>query len=174
MTPFGHAIVGVSCGSLVIPSKLTLWQRMLSAFLFAMIACAPDIALKGWGHDKYYFSHSIFVNLGLILFLLVAWIALSSLFKLKKNLKIAIGLSCAWLSHLLLDSFYNHGQGIRIFWPLSDSALALPIPWLDVMDASLPYFAWHNTKIHLIEVVTFIPILFLSLLLRHLTSRQHL
>jgi hypothetical protein len=31
-----------------------------------------------------------------------------------------------------LDSLYNHGHGVAIFWPLSDVRLALPIPWFAV------------------------------------------
>ena len=172
MTPFGHVIIGISCGNLVSPSRLAIWQKMVLLSLFALFANIPDFALNGWGHDKYYFSHSVFVNFGLICFLFAAWIILCSLSKWEKHLNIAIGLSCAWLSHLLLDSFYNHGQGIGIFWPISNSALTLPMPWLNVRDVSIPYFAWHNTKIYLIEVITFAPILFLSLLLCHFKSRK--
>jgi hypothetical protein len=172
MTPFGHVIFGISCGNLSSPPKLTMRRRMLLLLPFALIANVPDLALKGWGHDKYYFSHSVFVSVGLICTLFAAWLILCSLLKSHRHLNIAIGLSCAWLSHLLIDSFYNHGHGIRIFWPLSDSALALPIPWLNVMDVSIPYFAWPNTKIYLIEILTFAPILLLSLVIYHLKARK--
>lgn len=167
MTQFGHLIIGISCGSLTGPPKLTRLQRMLLILLFASAANIPDIAVKGWGHDKYYFSHSVFVSLALIGFLFAAWFILCSFFKRDKHYRVVISLAFAWLSHLLLDSFYNHGLGIRIFWPISDSALSMPMPWLNVKDVSIPFFAWHNTKIYLIEILTFVPILFLCLLLRY-------
>jgi membrane-bound metal-dependent hydrolase YbcI (DUF457 family) len=46
--------------------------------------------------------------------------------------------TAAWLSHLLLDSFYSHGKGVRIFWPLSLDALNLPMPWFDVLQVGIP------------------------------------
>jgi membrane-bound metal-dependent hydrolase YbcI (DUF457 family) len=46
--------------------------------------------------------------------------------------------AAAWLSHFLLDSFYSHGHGIRIFWPVSDAALNLAIPWFHVLKRSSP------------------------------------
>ena len=80
MTQLGHVIIGISCGTLVSPSKLAGWARILLLSLFALFANAPDIAIKGWGHDKYYFSHSVFVSFGLICVLFAAWIILCSAF----------------------------------------------------------------------------------------------
>ena len=172
MTTFGHIIIGVSCGVLCCPSKFNRWRKILFILPFALMANIPDIALEGWGHDRYYFSHSLFVNLGIMGILLAVWIILCAFFKRKMHLIIVLGAACAWLSHFLLDSFYNHGRGIKIFRPISNSALKLTIPWLSVRDGSIPYFAWSNTKIYLIEVLTFGPVLILCLLLSYFRSKR--
>jgi membrane-bound metal-dependent hydrolase YbcI (DUF457 family) len=173
VTQFGHIIIGISFGTLCIPSKFNIRRKILFLLPFAFVANIPDIAIGGWGHDKYHFSHSIFVNFSFICLLFVVWMFLSSLFRWKRHLGIAAGISCAWLSHLLLDSFYNHGRGIKIFWPVSDSALRFPIPWLNIKDISISYFSWYNTKIYLIEVFTFTPILIFCLLLHYLYAGRN-
>ena len=46
------------------------WSRGKQAgllVLFLGLAVVPDWPLPGWGHDRYAVSHSVFVNLGLIL-----------------------------------------------------------------------------------------------------------
>lgn len=165
MTSFGHTMIGIACGSLMVPSTLNLRPKAALILLFAAAANVPDIEVQGWGHDRYYFSHSLFVNLGAMGLILAMWTVYCVLSRHERYWKIAAGLSCAWMSHLLLDSFYNHGAGIRIFWPLSDAALALPIPWLSVRDVSIPYFAWSNLKVYLTEAATFAPLLILSIII---------
>ena len=55
------------------------------------------------------------------------------------------------LSHYVLDSFYNHGVGIAIFWPYSDARLALPIPWFSTLNLSQPWLAWSNVNWHTVK-----------------------
>ena len=81
-----------------------------------------------------------------------------------------IGGSFAWLSHLLLDSFYNHGKGIAIYWPFSNARLALPIPWFDVGAGSLA----HLLQVFLIEFISYIPFLLLALLIRQSWKQEKL
>jgi membrane-bound metal-dependent hydrolase YbcI (DUF457 family) len=57
-----------------------------------------------------------------------------------------------WLSHLLLDSFYNHGYGVAIFWPFSTARLALPMPWFSVVTEPM-YFAAEGFREYLAEFV---------------------
>jgi hypothetical protein len=87
-------------------------------------------------------SHSLFVNLALM----VGVFGLLIIFRVWRGQPgrwwVLAGGAAAWLSHLVLDSFYSHGRGIRIFWPLSDAALSLPIPWFHVVRrSSLPDLA---------------------------------
>ena len=168
MTQFCHSMMGVSCGFFFMPRGLKTWQALALLFSFAVAANIPDLAIRGWGHENYHISHSLFVNTGIISVLILCLLIARCFSRWKIRYTVLTGLSCAWLSHLLLDSFYNHGLGIEIFWPFSGSALALPIPWLSVRDTTIPYLAVANLKIYLIEVVTFAPLLFLGILFRSL------
>ena len=46
---------------------------------------------------------------------------------------VVAGGAAAWLRHFVLDSFYSHGLGVRIFWLFSDASLNLAIPWFHVL-----------------------------------------
>jgi membrane-bound metal-dependent hydrolase YbcI (DUF457 family) len=127
MTPVGHSLVGVALGIVCLPDFPT--RRAEAAFLagFAVLANVPDLRLPCWGHARYDISHSLFVS---VLLIAVACVCLRLWPKTRPTIGsppvLAAG-AAAWLSHLLLDSFYSHGQGIAIFWPFSRAALALPV-----------------------------------------------
>ena len=70
---------------------------------------------------------------------------------------VALG-TLAWLSHLLLDSFYNHGSGIPIFWPVSDASLSLPIPRFSTLDLKQAIFSNHNLSVFGIEFLAYSPL----------------
>jgi membrane-bound metal-dependent hydrolase YbcI (DUF457 family) len=96
----------------------------------ALAANVPDLPLPFWGHGSSYgISHSLFINL-----LLIGW-ALGTLAwrrdwrRAMGGWPVLLGGAAAWVSHLLLDSFYNHGLGIAIGWPFGHFALNLPIPF---------------------------------------------
>ena len=129
----GHSLLGFSLGALAIPRSWPRRPKLLAFGVLALLAGGPDLPAPLWGHSRYLISHSLFVNLGLMVG--VAAVAAAS-----PRLRGAVGgwpLVCAgaaaWLSHLLLDSFYSHGKGVRIFWPLSGDELNLPLPWFDVL-----------------------------------------
>jgi hypothetical protein len=133
MTPVGHSLLGLSLASLAIPHRWSRRSKLLAFGVFGLLAGGPDLPAPLWGHSQYLISHSIFVNLGLVA-------GVAALAAASPRLRAALGgwsLVCAgaaaWLSHLLLDSFYSHGKGVRIFWPLSLDALNLPMPWFDVL-----------------------------------------
>ena len=137
MTPVGHTLVGVSLGIACLPAFTT--RRAKAAFLasFAVLANVPDLHLPCWGHSRYDISHSLFVS---VLLIALACVCLRLWPRTRRTLGspavLAAG-AAAWLSHLLLDSFYSHGQGIAIFWPFSQARLVLPIPWFDVLDGGI-------------------------------------
>ncbi|QDT67173.1 hypothetical protein MalM25_00700 [Planctomycetes bacterium MalM25] len=151
MSPVAHSLVGLTLGNLAgRNSPKRAW------FLVAGVALAnlPDWPLPGWGHDAYHVSHSLAVNLALIgLAVLVArcWLDARSL----------AFLALAWLSHLLLDSLYNHGKGVQIGWPLTDFRLTLPIPWLQTLEIQQP-LSWRNLSVALLELLTFAPLALLG------------
>lgn len=130
--------------------------RSKRAVILGMVLLAnlPDWPIPGWGHSRYYFSHSIPVGL-LLVFFAVALIRSSSLRGSFYGSWHFIGASIlAVFSHYLLDSFYNHGKGIALFWPVSDARVVLPIPWFSTMTKA-PIFGWHNLKVWAIEFICF-------------------
>jgi membrane-bound metal-dependent hydrolase YbcI (DUF457 family) len=133
MTSVGHCLTGLSLAALVVPRS---WERREKVRAFAaltLVASVPDLPLPFWGHFSYRVSHSLFVNLALVA-VVVALLMHSRAWRSKAGGRwIVAGGAAAWLSHLLLDSFYSHGRGIRIFWPFSDEALSLPVSWLHVL-----------------------------------------
>jgi hypothetical protein len=137
MTIVGHSLLGLSLGTLSIPHGWSRRPKLLAFGVLGLLAGGPDLPAPFWGHSQYLISHSIFVNLGLI----AGVAALAAAFP---RLRAALGgwpLVCAgaaaWLSHPLLDSFYSHGRGVRMFWPLSRDVLNLPMPWFDVLQVGI-------------------------------------
>jgi hypothetical protein len=164
MTMVGHSLLGFSLGALAIPRGWARRSKLLAFGVFGLLAGGPDLLAPFWGHSQYLISHSIFVTLGLI----AGVVALAAA---SPRLRTALGgwpLVCAgvaaWLSHLLLDSFYSHGKGVRIFWPLSLDAPNLPMPWFDVLRVGIPPHA--ALRIFAIEFAFYGSLLGLCLLWR--------
>lgn len=133
MTPVGHSLTGIAIGLIVMPREFS-WRAKASTLVsFVLLANLPDFAFPGWGHDRYDISHSIFVTGVLAMALVLLLRAFGATRRVVTPGLLAGGVA-AWYSHLLLDTFYNHGKGLAMFWPLSDARLALPIPWFTTMD----------------------------------------
>lgn len=162
MTEVGHFLTGATIGVLSMPKSADKKHRTAHIAAFLFLAVIPDLPFKGWGHDRYYFSHSFFVTLLLILVVGLAFLLLKELRIKLGDWPVLIGGALAWLSHLLLDSFYNHGKGIMIYWPFSEARLALPIPWFGLGIGSPIQIA----QVLLIEFVSYFPLLLLAIFLR--------
>lgn len=175
MTPMGHSLLGLAFAALALPEEVRSPKRILRsggiAFGFVALANLPDWPLPGWGHDKYHISHSLFVNLGLIC------IAIAAVQMFANKTWIGgwrfLGLAAlAWLSHLLLDSFYNHGRGIAIFWPMSKARLNLAMPWFANWDLSQPVVSQHNLSVFGIEFLAYSPILLAAIVVSNWLRRE--
>jgi membrane-bound metal-dependent hydrolase YbcI (DUF457 family) len=146
MTQVGHALMGTAIGILSLPSAKPLRWKIAYFTAFALLGNLPDLDLLYWGHQRYDISDSLFVTLlvGALITVLFAW--LPSVRQHVGGRGVVLAGILAWLSHLLLDSFYNHGRGIAIFWPLSTAHVALPIPWFSAVPFIPPI-----TPAHLLE-----------------------
>ena len=167
MSPVGHSLVGLAFAALALPRNSNWKWRLGLPIVFVAIANLPDWPLPGWGHQRYNISHSVFVNIGLIGLIL-------TLHQLKPKISFRCLLlgAGAWLSHLLLDSFYNHGQGIAIYWPVSKSSLNFSMPWFNTLDVSQSVFARHNLSVFAIEFVAYLPVLIIALAIGTLIRRK--
>jgi hypothetical protein len=164
MTSVGHTLTGLTIAVAGMPVALERRHRALLLFLCASAASAPDLPMPGWGHSAYHVSHSLFVNAALLGMLALGSRAFPESVRPFGGPR-AFGLfALAWMSHLLLDSFYNHGLGVGIFWPLSDAHLALPIPWFRTLEP--PWRTMRNLRVFGVELIAYG-----ALLLAVLTAR---
>ena len=169
MTTVGHSLTGAAIATLCIPRSHSRWTAAGFVAAFVVLANVPDLRLPGWGHSRYDISHSVFTNHGLIL----AGVALLLFMRASRR---AIGgwpvVACggvAVLSHLLLDSFYSHGRGVAVCWPVSHARLSLPLPWFSVLDEGWKLSA-HALRVVSIETLFYGSLLAACVIARLLTS----
>lgn len=172
MAPVGHSLFGAAVGVLCVPELKTVRARAVFLTGFVLLANVPDFAVPGWGHDQYQVSHSLFVNLAIIAAIVVLLAIWGKARKRIGGAPVILGGTIAWLSHLLLDSFYNHGKGIAIYWPFSNARLALPIPWFSPLESSPPPLDSHTVRVCLIEAVFFLPVLLIAICCRGVILRR--
>jgi membrane-bound metal-dependent hydrolase YbcI (DUF457 family) len=155
MTYIGHTLTGLAVAAAVLPRGMSRRRMVIGFAVFAMLADIPDFPLPWWGHSKYHISHSIFVNSGLIAIVLLGLAAARMWKGLRISKRVVAGGVAAWLSHFLLDSMYNHGLGIRIYWPFSTGSLVLPVPWFSTLESSPPPLNAHTFRVFAIEIVCY-------------------
>jgi hypothetical protein len=169
MTPVGHSLTGLAIGWIAVPAEFSRRAKIVTLAAFVALANAPDWPLRGWGHDRYDISHSIFVTLGVIT--VVAAIATAALRRTQYFAwRLIVGGAAAWLSHLLLDTFYDGRRGLAMFWPVSDARISLPLPWFRVMELK-PLVSAHNARVFAIEAAFYGAIFALIVIARWLWTR---
>ncbi|TWT90484.1 hypothetical protein Mal64_08750 [Pseudobythopirellula maris] len=152
MSPVGHTLTGLAIGRLATPHEWAPRVRAISLFVFVLLANAPDAPLPGWGHERYQVSHSLLVTLLAIAAGVVAVRQVDRRSRLCAT--VYAGAAAAWLSHLLLDTFYSHGKGLAMFWPLGDGRLAMPIPCFSHMQLS-PLLSLFNLRVFAVELAAY-------------------
>jgi membrane-bound metal-dependent hydrolase YbcI (DUF457 family) len=166
MTFVGHSLMGASLAQAAVPANASWKQWLLIVNIYVLLAFFPDLPLPGWGHSRYFFSHSLFVNLILI----IPLACLACYYRSSKGVvsyPLVAGAIVAWLSHFPLDALYNHGQGVAIYWPFSKAVLNLPLPWFTTLDMRQPLNAVHNTRVFLVEALFYLPLFVAAWLGRH-------
>ena len=129
MTTMGHTLVGISIAVLFAPKMEKASHRIGYYLLFVFFALIPDIEVHGWGHNRYRVSHSIPVMLAMVSVLTNGVLVVLMIRCQWQGILIYVGCIVAWLSHFCLDSFYNHGYGVMVMWPLSGGRLNFALPW---------------------------------------------
>jgi hypothetical protein len=167
VTPAGHSLAGLAIGVLGMPQKASCWHTLAHLAAFAILPNVPDPPIPSWGHDRYDISHSLFSNLslGLLVMLALAW--RSEVRARLGGWPVLVSGVGAWLSHLLLDSFYSHGLGVAIFWPLFNASLALPIPWFNVVPSPPPFTPALLIE-YWVELLSYLPLVLLAWLVKRL------
>lgn len=162
VTTVGHSLTGLSIAVLALPKGKSLMWYLLVGHFFIFFANVPDFPLPGWGHASYEVSHSVFLT-GLLASMMALLLFLPK-FNEQVGAKVVLFWSITWLGHMVLDALYNHGQGIGIFWPISDAHLVLPVPWFETL--TWPPFTEHNRRVFLIELGVYGALLLLCIWMR--------
>ena len=165
MTQIGHSITGAALGILAMPATGRTRRKACVIVACVVLANVPDFPLSCWGHQRYDVSHSLFVNLAAARVFVLPLLLCSRLRNRLGGRAVVVGGAAAWLSHLLLDTFYNHGHGLAMFWPLSKARLALPISWFETA-TPLPHFDSHTARVWGIEFLSYGLVLIAVLFLR--------
>jgi membrane-bound metal-dependent hydrolase YbcI (DUF457 family) len=165
-TLVGHSLIGATVALLVRPRGAGPIRTSVLLAAFAVLANVPDFRLPNWGHERYDISHSVFVSLGLIVPLCAGLLSWRRARRLIGGASVAFGGAAAWLSHVLLDSFYSHGGGIGVLWPLSSARLHLPVPFFDTVHKPLPYFDLHTARVWAVELAFYGTVFALVLIAR--------
>lgn len=171
MTIVGHVLMGLSIGALCLPRGLRWRHRLLTLASFAVLACLPDLRVP-WHRHLFTYSqhHSLLVNL-LLLGVPLAMLAARPGWRARiGGWPVALGGFGAGLSHLLLDSFYNHGHGVPIGWPFGRLHLVLPLPWFETIACGW-LAGWQTVRILATEVAFYGPLLLACAALRFWIAR---
>jgi hypothetical protein len=174
MTPVGHSLMGAAIAALCLPSSLPRTSRVIGFLSFIVLASLPDAPLPSWGHDRYHVSHSLFINGACIALLMLGSRAWPQGRARVGGWRVIVGAVGAWLSHLLLDTFYNHGRGLAMFWPVSQTRLALPMPWFNTLNGSPPLLGRHIAYVFGVELLAYGTLLVLALAWRYRLVKSHL
>lgn len=170
MTGVGHSLIGISIGVLGMPGRWSLPAKAAWLAIAACLANVPDLPLPCWGHDRYEISHSLPVLAALAAFAALLLAARPTLRRRFGGWRVPAAATAAWASHIVLDSLYSHGRGLRVLWPLSPWRLAMPIPWLHNMHRGM-IDGW-LLRVAAIEVATFGPVLIACVLIRRALTRR--
>ena len=129
MTIVGHSLAGLSIGVACLPGFASRVRGAAFLACFAALACVPDLPVPGWGGLPYDARHSLLVNLASVCAATAALACFSRVRRSVGGWPVVVCGAAAWMSHLALDSFYNHGYGVVVGWPFSRARLNLAMPW---------------------------------------------
>jgi len=172
MTLVGHSLTGLAVAAAAFPSGLSRRQMAIGLGVFLILANIPDFAFPWWGHSAYYISHSIFVAGSLFAIALpVLWVV-SVLGGPRIPRRLIVGAAVVWLSHLFLDTLYNHARGVPMFWPFSSWSLALPVPWFSNVGSYRWPLTVRKLQIFAIEFACYSPLPAVVLVVRRVLQRK--
>ena len=166
MSPVGHTLTGLAIGYAVLPAEQPLRTKAPTLATFVLLASGPDFLFWGWGRLRYDISHSIFTALLAVAVMAIVIGLVSQI----ASPSVLIGGALAWYSHLLLDTLYNHGKGLAMFWPVSDASIVWPVAWFSHVKLE-PLLSYYNLRAIAIEAAVYGSVLAFVILVKHLSAR---
>jgi hypothetical protein len=167
MSPIGHSLVGAAIGVVVLPREMQPRKQACILAVFVVLSNLPDVSILF--SQGYAIGHSLIVNLVFCIFVTIVLRSLHSFFPLATSWRLIAGGTMCCLSHLLLDSFYNHGVGVPVLWPFSNARLALPMPWFGHWPVNPPFLTWETLRVSAVEFLFYFPILVVAMAWRYLS-----
>ncbi|MCK4908776.1 MAG: metal-dependent hydrolase [Planctomycetes bacterium] len=164
MTLVGHSLIGLSVGALFLPRNLGRGSWIPIMACAALLANLPDFDFPSWGHKLYLVSHSIFVLSILAGVLILPERLLLFFMSFTKKRLFLFNWFC-FASHLLLDTLYSSGSGLRMFWPISKKYLHFPISFFQTVSPK-NWSSTTNMKEYGLEFLVFGAVLGIVLFIR--------
>lgn len=164
MTPVGHICAGTAFAVLALPRVSSQKRTRLTIATFAILANFPDAPFPYWGHSVYENSHSFFYNFLWMLPVSLYFLLSTRGKQVSGGPWIVIAGCMACFSHILMDSTYNHGMGLRVWMPFSFERLTLPNAWLDSLRHPSEFL--HTLRVGFFEFLTYGPGIYIALWFR--------
>ena len=164
MASIGHLATGALVGAVY--SRITDTKPLPAIAAFAGLAVAPDLDLlavpfnpRGTPLEHRVITHAL--PSAAIVGLVVA-LALG-----KRPYRLLLGAMSflALASHGVLDAFTRHGNGPALWWPFTDARHAFSWQPLRGSESFAGYFTWQGIPTVLTELVTFLPVVALTVLI---------
>lgn len=159
--PIGHACLGVALVAAALPRDTPYRKAVRPMLAASVLSVLPDLDLylvwvQHMDGMHRAFSHSLTV--GAIVAMLIVWLG-------RAQLRLAIALGLAFLSHGLLDYATSAGSvGVQLFWPFSGERYKLG--WFDLHTLFQGPGAYQPLLAILVELGLFVPPLMIYLLWR--------
>ena len=155
-SPVGHVLGGLIVGQMMAPSALVLC---------AVAGAAPDLDFLWGRHNQETHSLGAAAMAGLAVF---AW---------KRNARLAIAVTIAWVSHVLFDwlgSDTTPPLGVMALWPLSSDYYFSNAFFFEAISRRywLDNFITHNVRAVTQEIVILGPLLVLVTVIRRRAQRR--
>jgi inner membrane protein len=130
-TIYTHAVMGLGIAAVLAPRR-PAWPYWVLAGLLPVLPDLDTLSLSSyssvWGHRGFTHSLAFALALGLLAATLTGWYIGASFWRL------AVVFFAATISHALLDMVTRGGNGVALWWPVSDERVGSwgPIPVADL------------------------------------------
>jgi hypothetical protein len=172
MSPIGHSLAGAAVGVMVLRREMPRRRQACVLAGFIVLANLPDLSLLLPRVEAYSIGHSVFVSSALCVGAAIVLRFFRSSLPQVADWRIIGGGAVSLLSHLLLDSLYNHRAGVAVLWPLNSAPLAMPLPWLGHWPDSSSFLTWQTLRVSCAETVTFFPLLGIAMAWRYVIQKR--
>ena len=160
-SPIGHALGGIAIAWVAVPRRN--WN---TAAILAAVALAPDLDLLVGDHRG--ISHSVGAAVLVGAMAAALWSACAPVALRRDRLRVALCVTLAWASHIVLDWLSNDTRppiGVMALWPLTRDYYKAAIEIFPAVSRQCcgTRFWLYNIRAVLVECLILAPLLVLAL-----------